>query len=454
MSKIINLFFQKLKSKFSKKAYNYKLTNLKLIKLSDTVEIDRSKLNPLINGILLEEEKGHVEIDLNSNSIYKIDSDNINNKIIYPKNNFMFTNSGTSWYDYIQNKINRYLLKEKPKKINLNFSFNCIGNLMLYLNKEGDLIISNLDINNKTSFTIKSNSISNKGIDTFNWDKINPNKIFFSSKNILYESVLNSQDLYLNKYYILSKNNFINVFPSPKGDLVILLYQNGIEVYDIFQNLLFSKNYYTFNFINAVYDYKSTLFIAFTEHDVIIFNLKNFEFNVISEFQGKILKIESNPNNENIYIFTVDNFNKLFMYNLTDLNIISDVNLNFNSYQNYDTFYRHYHYAIKSEIFGFQYNLCNNKNKILDVNISPNEDRLCILYEEQFDENDIQNSLYVFGIEKDKKDKNIEKILPLYNFGHIKDNQIINFQFCNEKNNNFLMVRFDNDKFVREILNK
>ena len=452
MSKIINLIFQKLKSKFSKKTYNYKLTNLKLVKLCDSIEIERSKLNPLINGLFLDESKGYEQIDLNSNSIYKIESDSIYNKILYPKNNIHINNN--TRYDYIQNTFNNLFKKERAKKINKDFNINCIGKLMLYLNKEGNLIISSLDMNNKNTFIIKSNSISNKGFDSFNWDKINPNKIYFSSNNILYESILNLQDIYLYKYYILSKNNFINCFPSPKGDIIILLYKNGIEVYDIFQNLLFSKNYNTFNFINGLYDSKSTLFVTFTECDIIIFNLKNFEFNVFSEFKGKIIKIESNYNNENIYIFTVDDSNKLFMYILTDINIISDVNLNFNSYQNYDIFYRHNHYVLRPEIFGFQYNLYNNNSKILDVNLSPNEDRLCILYEEQFNENEKQNSLYIFQVFKDKRDKTIEKILPLYNFGHIKDNKICNFRFNTEPGNNFMIVRFENDIFIREIINK
>ena len=58
MSKIINGIFERFKGKFTKKIYNPKLINLRLIKLCDSVELERSKLNPLIKGLLVDESKG------------------------------------------------------------------------------------------------------------------------------------------------------------------------------------------------------------------------------------------------------------------------------------------------------------------------------------------------------------------------------------------------------------
>ena len=324
---------------------------------------------------------------------------------------------------------------------------------MAFINGEGDIII--LNIENNESFTIKSNTISSEGIFSFNWDLINPSKLFYSSRNILYESLLNLQEgkLYINKYYILSSNNFINCFPSPKGDLIILLYKNSIEIYDIFHEIIFSKKFMTFNFINGLYDNKSSLFITFTENNLILFNLKNLEFLVISEFPGKIIKIISSSENENIYVFVLNESNKLFMYILTDISISSDIKINFNSYQNYDAFYRHQNYVLSSEVFGFEYKLMICNNRILDINFSPKEERLGILYEEIIQENIKQNSLYIYSIIKDKNDNSIDKILPLYNFGHLDDNnsQIWTFGFDKimNKGNSFMVVRFGNDNFIK-----
>ena len=456
MSKIINGLFQKLSGKFTKKIYNPKLTNLRLVKLCDSIEIERSKLNPLIKGVLLDESKGqHERIDLNLNSLYDKEKNRQLNAIF---NCHIHSNS---WYDYFKNLIfgnsfrfnNKYMNKGQREK-KANFIFNCTGKLMAFINYEGDLVISNIESNE--SFTIKSNSISDQGICSFNWDLINPFKLFYSSKNVLYESVLNlpEEKLYINKYYILNSNNFINCFPSPKGDLVILLYKNSIEVYDIFHKMIFSKKFMTFNFINGLYDNKASLFIASTENNLILFNLKNFEFLTISDFPGKIFKIISSSENEKIYIFVLNEKNKLFMYILTDISISSDININFNSYQNYGSFYNHQYYVLKPEIFGFEYKLMICNNKILDINFSPKEERLGILYEEIFPENIKQNSLYIYSVKEDKKVNNIDKILPLYNFGHIDDSnnsQIISFEFNKliDNGNGFIVVRFDNDKFIK-----
>ena len=317
MSKIINGLFQKLSGKFAKKVYNPKLTNLRLIKLCDSIEIERSKLNPLIKGLMLDESKSqHERIDLNLNSLYDKEKNTQLNTIF----NCQIHNN--TWYDYFKNlifgnsfKFNNENINKNPKEKNVhNFIFNCSGKLMAFINEKGDLIISNIE--KEESFTIKSSSISNQGICSFNWDLINPFKLFYSSKNVLYESLLNMQEgkIYINKYYLLNSNNFINCFPSPKGDLLILLYKNSIEVYDIFQKIIFSKKFMTFNFKNGLYDNKSSIFISFTEKNLILFNLKNFEFLTISDFPGKILKIISSSKNEKIYIFVLNENNKLFLY--------------------------------------------------------------------------------------------------------------------------------------------
>lgn len=453
MSKIINAIYQRTKEKFGKKIYNPKLTNLKIIKLTDSIEMQRSKLNPLIKGVLIDESsQQHEQINLNSDNIYNKESNKVLKTIF---NSQVYYNS---WYDYFknfffgnffkQNKINKK--ENKPEKKS-TFIFNCTGKLMAFINDEGDLIILNIEKND--SFVIKSNSISNEGIQSFNWDLINPSKIFYSSKSILYESILNLQEgkLDIHKYYILNKNNFINCFPSPKGDILILLYKNYLEIYDIFHHIIFSKKFLTFNFISGLYDNKSTLFITFIENTIILFNLKNMEFLTFSDFPGKILKIMSNPDNENIYIFVLNESNMVYMYILSDISISSDINFNFNTYQNSDIFYRHQHYVLRPEIFGFQYKLMKCNNKIIDIKFSPKEERIGILYEEIIQDNLKQYSLYIFGIDKDKKENTINKILPLYNFGHVNDSQICSFGFDNfiDKGKSFLIVRFDDDKFIK-----
>ena len=455
MSKIINWIIEKLKGKSGNIIYNYKLTNLKVVKLYDTVELERSKLNPFSKGFLLDETKGEYEnIDLNSDNLYNKENTKILKQIFNSQINH------NSWFDYFKNYLfgnslfDKKINKNQGSKDNkLNFTFNCEGNLIAFINKEGDLIISNIQMN--VSFCIKSNSISNEGIHSFNWDLINPSKIFYSSKSILYESVLDLQEeklkLYINKYYSLNSKNFINCFPSPKGDLLILLYKNSIEIYDIFHHLIFSKYFYTFNFISGTFDNKSTLFIAFSENDIILFNLKHLEFLTYSDFPGKIIKVISSKESDNIYIFILNEENKLFMYTLKDISISSDINLNFNSYQNYDIFYRHHNYVLSPEIFGFQYKLMKCYSKILDINFSYKEQRIAILYEEQIQDNIKQNSLYIYSINKDKRENTIEKILPLYNFGHIDNNQICSFGFGKiiNEGKSFMIVRLGDDKFIK-----
>ena len=186
MSKIINGIFERFKGKFTKKIYNPKLINLRLIKLCDSVELERSKLNPLIKGLLVDESKGqHEQIDLNLNSLYNKEENKILNTIF---NCHIYNNS---WYDYFKSKIfgnslfsNKTSKNKGDKEKTLNFIFNCTGQLMAFINSEGDIII--LNIENNESFTIKSNTISSEGIFSFNWDLINPSKLFYSSRNILF----------------------------------------------------------------------------------------------------------------------------------------------------------------------------------------------------------------------------------------------------------------------------
>ena len=142
---------------------------------------------------------------------------------------------------------------------------------------------------------------------------------------------------------------------------------------------------------------------------------------------------------------------QLFMYILTDIRLAADTNLNFNSYQNSDSFYRHQNFVIRPEIYGFQYKLFNCNTKILDINISPKEDRIGILYEEQLMDNNKQNSLYIFGINIDQRDNSIEKILPLYNLGHFEESNICSFGFDKfiDKGNSFIIVRLNDDKFIK-----
>ena len=183
MSKIINGIIQKLKGKSGNKIYNYKLTNLKIVKLCDTVELDRSNLSPFIKGFLLDESKGeHEQINLSSDNLYnkeqiKILRTYFNSEI----------NHNNSWYDYFKNYFfGNSLFNKKASKNQaiqdkkLNFIFNCTGNLMAFINNEGDLII--LNIQTSESFCIKSNTISNEGICSFNWDLINPSKIYYMNQ--------------------------------------------------------------------------------------------------------------------------------------------------------------------------------------------------------------------------------------------------------------------------------
>ena len=450
-----------IKEKLTKSEYNYKLIDKKQVNLAGNIELENSKLNPLVKGLLLDENKGKFEeIDLDSDSNYNRLKTKPENLIILELRN-NYTINYTSWFDYLKKiifgNINQEYLNNFfnffQRKRNINekhnnkFSFNCDGNFIGFINKEGKVIISDTKSND-------SAYIINISINSFTWDNICPNKLYFSVNNILYECVI-GEKLFINKLYSLSKiSKFINCFPSPKGDIIILLYENCIEVYDIFQNILFSKYFTTFKFINAVYDYKASVFIVYTENRIIIFNLNTFDFKSYSYFPGNIIKVISNLNNDNIYIFVVDKSkqsNELLMFTLSDISIASDINLNFNSYQNYDNFYRHYHYVLRPDVISFQHNLMAKNTKILDVCLSPNDFRIGILYEEELMNQIIQNSLYIYGIIKDKRDNTINKIIPIYNFGHIDGSKIVSFEFNKflNKGNSFLVVRFENDNFIK-----
>lgn len=446
------------KEKFSKSEYNFKLMDIKIVKLKDNIDIEKSLLNPLIKGVLLNENKGKYEqINLNSDPNYnKLETLSNAKKL---NDYFKYPMIYISWFDYLKKNIfgNNYIFKiiKNRRNVNVqknyNFSFNSDGTLIGFINEVGDAIISN-SITNEILYFIKQDLTYNEGISSFAWDTINPNKLYYSNNNILYECMFNKSKLKLYKLSRLSK--FINCFPSPKGDILILLYENGIEVYDLFQNLLFSKWCFSFKFKNAIYDNKSTVFIAYTEKEIIIYNIETFDFKTYNYFPGEILKLICNPNNDNIYVFIVDRTNQsneLFMYTLTDISITSDVNLNFNSYQNYDNFYSQYHYVIRPNIFVFQHKLMLCNAKILDVCLSPSDFRIGILYEEEFPNQIIQNSLYVFAITKEQRGKTLNQIIPLYNFGHVDGSQIVSCDFNKNLNNGktFLTVRFEKDIFIK-----
>jgi len=453
-----------IRDNLTKKEFNPKLIDLKVIKLSDS-----RKLNPLVKGLLLDEAKGVFEqISLDSEPNENRLGANQNTKELQKLFNYPIIFS--SWYDYIKTMIfgnknleylNFWKLFKKsvsPSHINNNFSFNCDGKFIGYINSQGDIIISSTNIewnDDYASYLIKSNNVSNEGILAFAWDTLFPNKVFYSTNNSLYECMIIENELVLsiNKCYALSGySKFINSFPSPKGDIIILLYEKSIEVYDMFQNLLFSKRFNTSKFINALYDYKSSVFITYEERKLMIFNVETFDYKDYSYFPGSIIKVINNPKNDNIYIFVIDKTkesSELFMTTLSDISIASDVNLNNDSYHNCDNFYKHCHYVLRPEVYAFQYNLGNIGTKIIDVEVSPNDYRIGILIQENIP-NQIQNSLYIFGLTKDKRDNIINKVEPLYNFGHIDGSQIVSFEFNKMiKQNTFLVVRFENDFFIK-----
>lgn len=475
---MINSFLKNLsitiKDKLTKKEFNPNLIDLKVIRLTESIDLERSKLNPFSKGLILNEGKGQFEqINLNSDSNYnKLQTSKENAEILKPIINY--SNNNSSWYDYLKNIIfggrnpsnSSFFSKFFKRSINFeqniesNFSFNSDGKFIGFINQEGNIILSNIELN-EFSYVINSNISSNEGISSFAWDSINSNKLFYSSNNILYECSKDeskdelNKNLYINKIYLLSRfSKFINCFPSPKGDLLILLYEKCIEVYDIYQNLLFSKMFITHNFINALYDYKSSVFIVYEENNLMIFNIETFDFKQYSYFPGSIIKVINNPENDNIYIFVIDKSkqnSELFMFTLSDISIASDVNLDYDSYQNCENFYRHCHYILRPEIYAFQHNLMICNTKILNVDISPNDYRIGILFQEIFPNNIIQNSLYIFALTKDKRDNSINKVYPLYNFGHVEGSQILSFEFnkMSAKGNTFLVVRFENDIFVK-----
>ena len=396
MSKMISSIWKNankfIKEKFSKSEFNFNLIDLKLVTLldTDTIDMDKSKLNPLTKGLLLDESKEKNEqINFNSDSNYnKLETSLKNIKKLDPIENYQ--NNDTTWFDYFKkiifgngkqeylNSFFKFFIKHRNlnKQQNNNFSFNCNGKYIAFINQNGYIIISDTQSNNIGYFI---ESEANEGVNSFSWDIVNPNKLFYSINNFFYECIFNESNkkLFKNKKYSLSKiSKFINCFPSPKGDLLILLYEKEIEVYDIFQNLLFSKLFLTFKFKNAIYDNKSSVFIVYTEKEIIIFNLETFDFKTYKYLPGNILKLINNPENDNIYVFTIDKQNELnellYMFILADISISSDINLNFNSYQNYDNFYRQYLYVLRPDIFAFQYNLKLCNAKILDVCLSPN----------------------------------------------------------------------------------
>ena len=461
---MINSFFKNIskftKEKLMKSEFNSKLMYLKGVKLEEMADIDKNARSPL-NGLLLDEKLGkYVPIDFESDSSYNRLETLKNIKILNPIKNYQ--NNSDSMIDYLKkiifgnkNQNNYSFLKYFKKfrdgreKPNDNFSFNSDGKFIGFINQEEDIIISNTETNE--AYAIKSKEITMEGIATFTWDLIYPNKLYFSSNDTLFECIFDQKDLnlFINKCYTLSKfSKFINCFPSPCGNLLIFLYERGIEVYDIFHNLIFSKLFLAYKLLNGLYDYKSSIFIAYSEKKLFMFNTDSFDFKSYSYFYGNIIKVINNPENNNIYVFTVDKSNiinnELFMYTLSDISVSSDVNLNYSSYQNCDNFYGHHHYVSKPEVFRF----LNNAN-VLDVCISPNDFRIAILYDKLV--NQIKkNSLYIYGLTKEK-DNSISQFIPLYNFGYINGSQIVSFEFNKmmTNGNTFLVVRFEKDNFIK-----
>ena len=161
---MINFFWQNIskfiKEKLTKSEYNYKLIDLKKVILAGRIELENNKLDPLTKGLLLDERKGKFEeIDLNSDSNYN----KLETKHLKPlKSIDNLSINYTSWYDYLKKKIfgNRYqeklnyFFKFFQRRININeehnhiFSFNCDGNFLGFINKNGNLIISEINSNN------------------------------------------------------------------------------------------------------------------------------------------------------------------------------------------------------------------------------------------------------------------------------------------------------------------
>jgi hypothetical protein len=454
------------KETLTKSEFNPKLIDLKAIEFEDIRSMNEIKHNPIIKekGLLLDENKGKYKlIDMDSDSNYNKLETSKNIKALKPSKIQIKYESSIDYLKKIifgnRNQENlKYFFKFciKPKdpkeRPNNNFSFNSNGKLIGFINQDKDVIITNIESNE--AYSIKSNDIYVEGIITFSWDLIYPNKLYFSSNDILYECIINERDLnlFINKCYNLSKfSKFINCFPSPKGDLLIFLYEKGIEVYDIFHNLIFSKIFFTFKFLNGLYNHKSSIFIIYTEKKLIIFNIDSFDFKAYSYFYGNILKVINNPESDNIYVFTVEKSNELYMYTLTDISASSDTNFYYNSYQNCDNFYSQCHYVLRPDIFTFQHKLKDCNIKILDICLSPNEFRLGILYKEEFSNQNKQNSLYIFALTKDKRDNNINQGILLYDFGHVEGNQIVSFEFNKmlKNENTFLVVRFEKDIFIK-----
>lgn len=518
---ITKYFSKYFKYNFSQEEYNHQVLDIKeIIFNSNKIQIQNQNDNSSNQiGVILQEAINSNKVQINFNDISENKniikmSQNMNILRIVPN----YSTIGDSWIDYLSkyffksnNKfsLNNFFKKTKnnrsKQRINnydRNLEFNCDGTFFGFINQEGDIVISQTEINNETNsynkYLLKMNGGDYDEIVSFKWDNIYPTRFYYGTKTNLYDCSLSEkeQKCYINKNYsLLSFFNFINCFPSPKGDILLLLYKNHIEIYNIFQEKIFSKTFNSFDFINGIFDHKNSAFIAYTKKDLIIFNLENFDFKTYSYFLGNIMKVISGSDSDDFYIFTqnpqITQINEVFMYIISENSNVPVLNSSnkFCSYQNDEFFYQHCNYSLRPEIYCFK---CENfgrrvegnpegtqgttpsqnmgkpsgrGTKVVDVKLSPNDNRIGILYQDlnQGIESFMYN-LIIFGMAKKKEDKSVDKIMPLYNFGFLDDCKILSFGFNktvnvrnNEENNNnrnvfttSLLVRFSQDNFVIE----
>ena len=459
------------KNRFCKNEFNSKLADLRRIVLKKQGNNENSEFNTMKQGFILDECKCRFE----SNFTFA-DEENENENLIRGKknikqlrlhqnliqNNSFFDYLSKFFYGYQENIFNFPKIfgktKKTPNMISFDpkendFIFNYDGNLFGYVDSFGNIVISETEPN---EFNIYQKYLiqlpQENEIISFQWDSINSNKFYYATNSELYECKLNKieSQYIIDKIYSLTASNFINCFPSPKGDLLILLYKNKIEVYDLFQTKLYSTRFNFYNFINGNYDTNATTFIAYTKKDLVIFNLNTFDFKTISYFPGVILKVMSMT--DNIYVFVIleeknELLDELLLYTITNFRI-SDCRFSskFNSYQNEDDFYNHFGYMPIPQVYSFKNELFNNK--IIDVNLSPNGHRLGILYQDLGDE---KTYLYVFALIKDKQNNGNIVIKPLYNFGNSNGKDIVSFKFNSfiNKGKVNIIVRLSQDDFIR-----
>ena len=459
------------KNQFCRNEFNSKLVDLRRIILKKQGNYENSEFNTMKQGFILDESKCRFESNFSfadeENENENLIRSKKNVKQFRPQPNFIQNNSffdylSKFFFGYQQNLFNFPKIfgktKKNPRIISFdpkenNFTFNYDGSLFEYIDSSGNIIISESEPNELNIYQKYLIQLTQDNeITCFQWDSVNSNKFFYATHSELYECRLNKieEKYFIDKCYSLTSSNFINCFPSPKGDLLILLYKNKIEVYDLFQTKLYSSRLNFYSFINGSYDANVKIFIAYTKKDLVIFNLNTFDFKTLSYFPGDILKIMCIA--ENIYVFVIlkdknDTIEELLLYTITDFKIADCRFSNkFNSYQNEEDFYNHFLYMTIPQVYSFKNELFNNK--IIDVNLSPNGHRLGIIYQDSGDE---KTYLYIFALIKDKQNAGNIIIKPLYNFGNINGRDILSFKFNNfiNKGKVNILVRLSQDDFIR-----